>query len=596
VALAGLLASLALVYTNATGVTDVAARAGTQQAAESALGATATARNALGQALILNAPASFDESLGRAAIEEASLVLDALEERLVAVTASIGDDSIAPAADPALALGRRVLDLLSSGDVEGAGTLAAGDATAAFEVLTTDLVRVRDTATTAIAAAAAQAGTVATASRFMVAFFVPALAVLFVVIATRRRRRREQLDAALAREREISRSKDQLIANLSHELRTPLTGIYTSALAIEEIGLSDPDVALELNGMIVDQSADLNRMVEDLLVSAQADAGRLTFDLAPTAARAQIDSVSKELARLGPPIVVRARDANITADPGRLRQLLRNLVSNAIRHGGPNVVLLAHPVGTEYVIRVEDDGPGIPREIEERLFERFVHQGDRPLIVGSVGLGLAICKVLAEGMHGTIAYERENDRTALEVRLPLAAEQEPRPKIDPARDQADDPGDSQPEARMLAVATEDPGFGVVHHNRAESVAVAVDARPRPAGTAPDALSETPPDGGPVPGGHIPESIDAAAESLQPDEPEEETTPVSAATRTPHKPRTAPTTSPNKTAAASNKTPGTAPPRPPKKKKKSGSAASRTPKKPGTAATSAPKAPVHHDGH
>ena len=104
---------------------------------------------------------------------------------------------------------------------------------------------------------------------------------------------------------------------------------------------------------------------------------------------------------------------------------------------------------------------------------------------------------------------------------------------------------------MLAVATEDPGFGVVHHNRAESVAVAVDARPRPAGTAPDALSETPPDGGPVPGGHIPESIDAAAESLQPDEPKEETTPVSAA--------------------------------------------SRAPKKPGTAASSTPEAPAHHDG-
>jgi len=433
VALAGLLASLALVYTNATGVTDAAAQARIQQAAESALGATATGRNALGQALILNGGA-FDPSVGEAAIEEASLVLDALEQRIGVVTSlAVEDSSVDAAARSAISLGRQVLDLLSSDDLDGAGTLAAGDATHAFEALTAAVVEVRDLAATAIADASAQAGTVATASRFMVAFFIPAITVVFAVVAMRRRRRRERMAAALAKERELSKSKDQLIANLSHELRTPLTGIYTSALAIEEIGYSDPDVALELNGMIVDQSADLNRMVEDLLVSAQADAGRLTFDLVPVPARHEIESVAKELSRLGTPVVVRARDAVVLADAGRLRQLLRNLVSNAIRHGGPNVKLVARPVNDTYVIRVEDNGPGIPPEIEARLFERFVHQGDRPLIVGSVGLGLAISKVLAEGMNGTISYRHAKGRTAFEVRIPLA----PRPDRDAGTPAAD---------------------------------------------------------------------------------------------------------------------------------------------------------------
>ena len=424
VALAGLLVSLALVYTNATGVTDAAAQARIQQAAESALGATATGRNAIGQALILNSGA-FDPSVGEAAVEEASLVLDALAQRVGTVTALAEDSSVDAAARSAISLGRQVLDLLSSDDLDAAGTLAAGETTHAFEALTAAMVDVRDVAGRAIADASAEAGTVATASRFMVAFFIPAITVVFAVLTIRRRRRRERVAAALAEERELSRSKDQLIANISHELRTPLTGIYTSALAIEEIGHSDPDVALELNGMIVDQSADLNRMVEDLLVSAQADAGRLTFDLVPGSARHEIESVAKELSRLGTPITVRARDAVVLADTGRLRQLLRNLVSNAIRHGGPNVTLLARPAPGAYVIRVEDDGPGVPPEIEARLFERFVHQGDRPLIVGSVGLGLAICKVLADGMNGTIAYQRAEGRTAFEVRLPLAAEHDP---------------------------------------------------------------------------------------------------------------------------------------------------------------------------
>ena len=410
VALAGLLASLALVYTNATGVTDAAERARVQQSAESALGATAAARNALGQALLLGAPAN-DPAIADAAIEEASLVLDALEQRLaeVAVVASTAVDQ-----------GRQVLALLSAGDAEAAGALAVDQATAAFEALTNDLVGIRDAAGQSLADAAAEAGTVATAARFMVAFFVPAIAVVVSFTAMRRRRRREQLAAALARERELSRSKDQLIANLSHELRTPLTGIYTSALAIEEIGYADPETALELNGMIVDQSADLNRMVEDLLASAQADAGRLMFDLGPCPAVDQIQSVAREMERLGPPITIRARKATVIADAGRLRQLLRNLISNAIRHGGPNVSLAARSHAGEYVIWIEDDGPGIPPEIEERLFERFIHEGDRPLITGSVGLGLAISKVLIEGMNGTIEYQRTNGRTAFKIRLPLA--------------------------------------------------------------------------------------------------------------------------------------------------------------------------------
>jgi signal transduction histidine kinase len=210
-----------------------------------------------------------------------------------------------------------------------------------------------------------------------------------------------------------------LIANLSHELRTPLTGIYTSALTIEDLGFEDREIAAELNSMIIDQSADLNRMVEDLLVSAQADAGRLSFDVRSTDPVAEIHSVVRELDRLGTPIRVRAEPALVLADGGRLRQLMRNLVSNAIRHGGPDVAIFGATDGNSYLIRVEDDGPGVPADIEARLFERFVHQGDRPLIVGSVGLGLAITRVLAEGMGGTIEYSRQDSRTVFEIRLAL---------------------------------------------------------------------------------------------------------------------------------------------------------------------------------
>jgi len=422
VALAGLLAALALVYTNASGVVEVADHARVQQAAESALGATAAARNAIGQALLI-AQGDFDPAVQTAVVAEARTVLSELESRVRVLTeASATPEPLIAAAQSVSVQAWRVLDLIDEGDTDGAGTAAVGPATDAFQVLTGELTLIRGTAVQAIAQAAAEAGSVATASRFTVAFFVPTVAVAFALVLVRRRRKREQLAADLARERTINRSKDQLIANLSHELRTPLTGIYTSALTIEDLGFEDLDVARELNAMIVDQSADLNRMVEDLLASAQADAGRLAFDLKPIDPVAEITSVVKELGRLGTPIRVEAAPASVVADGGRLRQLLRNLVSNAIRHGGPTVGVSGAPVGAEYVVRVVDDGAGVPEEIEQRLFERFVHQGDRPLIVGSVGLGLAITRVLTEGMGGRIDYRRQDGRTIFEVRLALAGD------------------------------------------------------------------------------------------------------------------------------------------------------------------------------
>lgn len=442
VALAGLLAALALVYTNASGVVEVAGHARTQQASESALGASAAARNALGHALLLSR-GDFDPVLGAASIQEALLVLDELAARVATVTETTPDPGGLD--DAAAAVSREssnVLTLIAEGDLDGAGAAAAGPTLTAYDALNADLVLIRAAAVDAIASAAAEAGSVATASRFTVAFFVPTLAVGFGLMLVRRRRKREQLATDLERERTINRSKDQLIANLSHELRTPLTGIYTSALTIEDLGFTDPEVAAELNSMIIDQSADLNRMVEDLLVSAQADAGRLSFDLRATDPEAEIHSVVRELDRLGTPIRVHAQPACVFADGGRLRQLLRNLVSNAIRHGGPDVAVIGATDGNSYLIRVEDDGPGVPAEIEARLFERFVHQGDRPLIVGSVGLGLAITRVLAEGMGGTIEYSRRDSRTVFEIRLALdlstPATSTPEATISQVDDLADD--------------------------------------------------------------------------------------------------------------------------------------------------------------
>ena len=417
VAAAGLLAALALVFTNATGVTEVAADARLQQQIESALGATAAARNSLGQAILV-VGAVDDSRVGAATVVEAHLVIDSLEQRVAAVSGLLSDPSELDAAlDGVVESTRETLAALSEGDLDRAGSLAAGPTDAAYDELVDALSTLRQAVAARIAAADNESSTVATASRFMVAFFVPSAAVVIGVLAMRRRRKREQLAIALEQERALNRSKDQLIANLSHELRTPLTGIYTAALALEDTGYSEPSLSSELNGMIIDQSADLTRMVEDLLVSAQADAGRLRFDLEPTTVAEIVESMVPEFTRLGADIELEVDPAHVLADPGRLRQVLRNLLSNAVRYGGDSIRVEGVTDGHTYRLTVSDDGPGLPSEIEDRLFERFVHEGDTPLVVGSVGLGLAITRVLTEGMMGEISYARRDGWTCFELDL-----------------------------------------------------------------------------------------------------------------------------------------------------------------------------------
>ena len=113
----------------------------------------------------------------------------------------------------------------------------------------------------------------------------------------------------------------------------------------------------------------------------------------------------------------------VLADRMRLGQVLRNLVSNAAKHGGEEIAVTAYSRGGRAVIEVIDDGPGVADEIGERLFDRYMHRDGAAVVEGSVGLGLAIARSFAEGMGGTLQYLRVDGLTIFEVILPL-------PKVD----------------------------------------------------------------------------------------------------------------------------------------------------------------------
>jgi signal transduction histidine kinase len=218
----------------------------------------------------------------------------------------------------------------------------------------------------------------------------------------------------------VGRAKDQFIANISHELRTPLTSIYGFSEVLLEEGFVDPNMAGDLVSLINTESADLARMVEDLLVAAHDEDAPLPMDNGPVEISGELDSVIAPFRRRGIIVGGTYTSGTVFGDQLRIRQILRNLVANAAQHGGDTIRVYGTVAGSNYVIAVEDDGSGVPGNLVPRLFTRFVHQGEAPLTAGSVGLGLAVAHILTEAMNGSLEYERITGRTGFILTLPLA--------------------------------------------------------------------------------------------------------------------------------------------------------------------------------
>ena len=105
----------------------------------------------------------------------------------------------------------------------------------------------------------------------------------------------------------------------------------------------------------------------------------------------------------------------------RQRQVLRNLISNAVKYGGDRIALVGKPNGITYQWMVVDNGPGVPPELERRLFQRYIHTLTfQQAVAGGVGLGLSIVKSLAEGMGGTVGYSHSSGLTRFIVNVPIA--------------------------------------------------------------------------------------------------------------------------------------------------------------------------------
>ena len=229
--------------------------------------------------------------------------------------------------------------------------------------------------------------------------------------------------------READRRKDEFLAMISHELRNPLSAIASASVVLDGLGAGNAEVA-QVGGVIRRQTEQLTRIVNDLLDISGLTAGKLALKKEPLDLAAVVGRCVSELA--GARWLERHRHeirlvaAPVLGDSVRLQQVVSNLVTNAVKFTpvGGTITVQVEPVGGEAVLRVQDDGVGIPPGFLPRIFDLF-SQSERGLErrEGGLGLGLAIVRRLVDAHGGRVeARSAGLDQGAeLVVRLPLAA-------------------------------------------------------------------------------------------------------------------------------------------------------------------------------
>jgi PAS domain S-box-containing protein len=218
----------------------------------------------------------------------------------------------------------------------------------------------------------------------------------------------------LTDQRRLEELKTEFVATASHELRTPLAAVYGAAQTLRRHDFALDEVGRErFVSLIVDESERLGRIVNQILLATQLDAGRLDVASEPFDPTDLLERVLEAVRTHTPPgtrleVVAPQPVAAVAADRDRVRQILVNLVENAIKYSpdGGVIEMGVEPAAGMVRFRVRDEGLGIPPAEQARIFEKFYRlDPDMTRGIGGTGLGLYICSELVERMGGRIWVE-----------------------------------------------------------------------------------------------------------------------------------------------------------------------------------------------
>ena len=241
-------------------------------------------------------------------------------------------------------------------------------------------------------------------------------------------------DALAAKHEQLLRAeqqKEELSALVVHDLKSPAAAIMMAAQArLRSAGLSDAD--RELWGLVYTSAEVINRMVLNLLDIASSADGVF----APRPATVDITKLVGDVQQLMAPVAGSRRQEiradvgpgmpALQADPDLLRRVLQNLVDNAVRHSPPGTPIQIDVDAHDHAVRfrVRDRGPGVPPELRDRIFDKYVQVADADRQGSSLGkgLGLAFCRIAVEAHHGRIWVEENQPRgSVFVVQIPVSA-------------------------------------------------------------------------------------------------------------------------------------------------------------------------------
>lgn len=237
----------------------------------------------------------------------------------------------------------------------------------------------------------------------------PEIVVLQLEDATQAHTERERLNS-------LVKGKDEFVATVGAEIQEPLVSLLNIAGDAQRAGGEDESDAVLTR--IQGKAREIQAVIEDLIVSARAEASPISVVPRSLNVERLCYEAIGEIPEAGN-IPTFTNDTTVWADPVRAKQILRSLVGNAVRFGGPDVEIKAKRSGPDTIIQVIDNGPEIPSSEQERIFRADLRNGRPVTQPTTVGLGLTVARHVARQMGGDITYKRTSDGLSVfEVRLP----------------------------------------------------------------------------------------------------------------------------------------------------------------------------------
>lgn len=374
------------------------ANAGALDSVDLALGSSAVTRAAANHAVVV----AVNHASGSASAAALEVALAELADNAAAleVLAAQFRGTEAQLVAGLVAEADMVASLIGSGDVDAARAVAEGPLQLAYESSIGALSQSRVGLVTALEASAAGATTMGTWLRVTVIMILPAVA--FAMARRRERRGRRAERAELVGELATAESRvdasNRLLVDASHRIRTPLTSMYGLAEVLAQ-SKRVRGLERELASLVHAESAELYRIADDVLVTAQQQTGGLRASAEIVALAETVEEAVKPYRSAGFEVKVDCPQVWVLSDAAKVRQIVRNLVSNAAKHGAEPIFVEVGEVQGHVECAVIDHGQGLSQEIvpaDGRFGE---------------GLGLRVASLLSELIGASLTYRRDDGRT-----------------------------------------------------------------------------------------------------------------------------------------------------------------------------------------